>query len=281
MTAIVTDSTGDLTDDDAAARGIAVVPLFVNFGDTRYRDNVELTRDEFYTRMASSKELPSTAQPTPAMFEDAFRPAVERGDAIVCLTITGTLSGTINAANTAAAAFPGAEIHIVDSETVAGGLALLAQHASDLACEGASANDIVLALRGDISVQRGFFALPDLSHAVRTGRVSRTQAFIGSALKITPVLRLDNSKVQDFARVRTFAKAIETMAEAVAEEVNAADGARVCLIHARADASVAKLRASLEAKMTRKPVMFEELVAGPVLGTHAGPGALGAFVLRG
>jgi DegV family protein with EDD domain len=281
MTAIVTDSTSDLDAAEASAAGITVVPLFVNFGDARFRDNVDLTHDEFFTRMASNKELPTTAQPTPAMFEDAFRPAVERGEAIVCLTITASLSGTINAATTAAAAFPGAEIHIVDSETVAGGLALLAQHAAELARGGASTHEILAALARDRSVLRGFFALPDFSHVVRTGRVSRAQAFIGSALKITPVMRLDNGAIQDFARVRTFTRALDTMAEAVAAEANAADGARISIIHARADASLERLRTNIRSRLTREPLVFQEFVAGPVIGTHAGPGAIGAFVIRG
>lgn len=281
MTAIVTDSTSDLTAAQGTLDGISVVPLFVQFGDDRYRDNIDLTRETFYEKLSSERALPTTSQPTPAMFEDAFRPAVERGEPIVCLTITAALSGTINAAHTAAAAFPGAEIHVVDSQTVAGGLALLAQHAAELARAGAPADAVLAAIARDQAVQRGYFSLPDLSHAVRTGRVSRTQAFFGSALKITPVLRLDTGAVQDFARVRTFGKAIETIAEAIAAEANIADGARISLIHAQADATLALLRSSLRAKLTREPAVFEELVAGPVIGTHAGPGAIGAFVIRG
>ena len=279
--AIVTDSTADLDTADARARGIGVVPLFVQFGDARYQDNVELTREEFYRKLASLTVLPTTSQPTPAMFEDAFRPHVEAGRPIVCLTIMASLSGTINAANTAAQSFPGAEIHVVDSETVTGGLALQVQHASEIAAAGGDAQAVLDALARDREVERGFATLPDLSHAVRTGRVSRAQAFIGSLVKIVPVLRIDRGKVEPQARVRTFARALDTMIDAAAEEANRADGARICVIHAQAAADADRVAEALRAKITTTPRAFERFVAGPVIGTHAGQGAIGIFVIPG
>lgn len=279
--AIVTDSTSDLDAADAQARGIAVVPLFVNFGDARFRDQVDLTREQFYEKLAHDKVLPSTTQPMPAMFEEAFRPLVRAGRPIVCVTITQSLSGTINAANTAAQMFPDAEIHVVDSGTVAGGLAIQAQHASDLARDGADAAAIVAALQNDYVTMRGFATVPDLSHAVRTGRVSRAQAFLGSALKIVPVLRIDSGKIDEHARVRTFTRALDTMVEAAAQEANKADGAYVCVMHARAAVDAERVAGKLEEKLTTRPRLFETLEAGPVIGTHAGQGAVGLFVISG
>jgi DegV family protein with EDD domain len=281
MVAIVTDSTADLVPADAQARGIAVVPLFVNFGDVRYRDRLDLTREAFYEKLASEKTLPTTSQPTPAMFEDAFRPHVEAGRPIVCVTITASLSGTINAAHTAARSFPQARIEVVDSGTVAGGLALQAQHASDLARAGAGVEDVVAAVLRGAERLRGYATVPDLSHAVRTGRVSRAQAFLGSALKIVPVLRVDSGKIAEHARVRTFARALDTMVDAAANEANRADGAYLCVIHARAAAEAQRVATKLREKLTRAPVLFETLEAGPVIGTHAGQGAVGLFVLPG
>lgn len=279
--AIVTDSTADLDPADAAARGISVVPLFVNFGDARFRDRIDLSLDEFYRKLASLTVLPTTSQPTPAMFEEAFRPHVEAGRPIVCLTIMSSLSGTINAANTAAQTFPGAEIHVVDSETAAGGQALQVQHASDVARAGGDVQAVLAALARDRAVLRGFATIPDLSHAVRTGRVSRAQAFIGSLVKIVPVLRIERGKVEEQARVRTFARAIDTMIDAAALEANKADGARICVIHSHATELATDVIAKLRAKTTTTPFSIEQLEAGPVIGTHAGPGAVGIFVIPG
>jgi DegV family protein with EDD domain len=279
--AIVTDSTADIDAADAQARGIDVVPLFVNFGEARYRDRIDLSLKEFYRKLASLKVLPTTAQPTPAMFEDTFRPHVASGQPIVCLTIMSSLSGTINAATTAARSFPNAEIHVVDSGTVAGGLALMAQHANDLARSGADAATIVAAMQRDVQTLRGFATIPDLSHAVRTGRVSRAQAFIGSLVKVLPVLRIDSGKVQEQARVRTYARAIDSMIDAAATEANRADGARICVMHSNAADEGRRVAAALRAKVTTAVKQFEELQAGPVIGTHAGQGAIGVFVIPG
>ncbi|HZO94314.1 MAG TPA: DegV family protein [Candidatus Baltobacteraceae bacterium] len=278
--AVVTDSTSDITPETARAEGIDVVPLFVNFGDARYRDKVEIANDEFYRKLASLAVLPTTAQPTPAMFEDAFRPHVEAGRPIVCVTIMASLSGTINAATAARRAFPNAEIHVVDSGTVAGGLALLAQHAAEVARDGDAAS-VLATIERDKARLRGFATVPDLTHAVRTGRISRAQAFIGSLVKILPVLRIDSGAIAEHARVRTYQRALDTIVDAAAAEANRADGARIAVIHSGAAAEAERVASSLRAKLTTTPARFELLEAGPVIGTHAGQGAVGAFVIPG
>jgi DegV family protein with EDD domain len=277
--AVVTDSTSELGPALQQQYGIDVVPLFVNFGDRRYRDTVELSHDAFYEKLQAEAVLPTTSQPTPAMFEDAFRPHVEAGRSVVCLTIMSALSGTINAAHAAAQTFPGAAIAVVDSATVSGGLALQAMHAADLARAGADAATILAALERDRAAGHGYATLPDLSHAVRTGRISRAQAFLGSLVKIVPVLRIDAGRVEEEARVRTFARAQEAMVATAARDANAAGGARVCVIHARAPQTANDLAARLRAAITTSLRSFDTFEAGPAIGTHAGPGAVGIFVL--
>ena len=248
-------------------------------GKPRYRDTVDLTRDAFYDKMRDEAALPTTSQPTPAMFEDVFRVHVEAGRPVVCLTIMALLSGTINAATAAAQQFPGAAIHLVDSGTVSGGLALQAMHAADLAGDGADAEAILVALAQDRARERGFATLPDLSHAVRTGRISRAQAFIGSLVKIVPVLRIDGGRIGEEARVRTFSRAQETMVAAASRDANAGPGARVCVIHTRAAELATTLAARLHERIVTDLRSFDLFEAGPVIGTHAGPGAVGIFVL--
>jgi DegV family protein with EDD domain len=277
--AVVTDSTSELDSAMQARYGIDVVPLFVNFGDQRYRDTVDLTRDAFYAKLQAETVLPTTSQPTPAMFADVFRRHVEAGRPIVCLTIMSRLSGTINAAAAAAREFPDATIHLVDSATVSGGLALQVMHAADLAREGLDATTILAALSLDRDRGRGYATLPDLSHAVRTGRLSRTQAFLGSLIKIVPVLRIDDGRIEEEARVRTFARAQETMVAAAARTANATPDARVCVIHTRAPERAAALAARLRERIVADLRSFDVFEAGPVIGTHAGPGAVGIFVL--
>jgi DegV family protein with EDD domain len=277
--AVVTDSTSELDPAMQERYGIDVVPLFVNFGDRRYRDTVELSHDAFYDLLRDEAVLPTTAQPTSAMFEDVFRPHVEAGRTVICLTIMSLLSGTINAATAAARQFPDAAVYAVDSATVSGGLALQAMHAAELARDGAGAEAILAALARDREREHGYATLPDLSHAVRTGRLSRAQAFIGSLVKIVPVLRIDGGRVEEEARVRTFARAQETMIDAAARDANDAAGARVCVIHTRAHELATDIARRLQAKIVTGVRSFDVFEAGPVIGTHAGPGAVGIFVL--
>jgi len=277
--AIVTDSTSDLDAEIAARFGIDIVPLFVNFGERRYRDAIELSRRDFYAMLASEKALPTTSQPTSAMFEDAFRAHVAAGRPIVCLSIMASLSGTLNAAKAAAAQFPDAEIHLVDSETVAGGLALQAVHAATMAQSGAGADAILAALAHDRATQRGYASIPDLSHAVRSGRVSRAQAFIGSLVKIVPVLRIDSGAVQAEARVRTFARAQDTMIASASAVLGDGEGAYLAVVHANAPELGRSVLERLMAGLRGTPAFVAALEVGPVIAAHAGAGACGIFVI--
>jgi len=279
--AIVTDSTSDIDSGLAARFGIGVVPLFVNFGDERFRDGVDLSRDDFYRRMREGKALPTTSQPTAAMFEEVYRPHVEAGRAIVSVHITHGLSGTINAAQAAAAQFPSADIRLVDSLTVTGGCALLALHAAELARSGASAEAIVAALAADIAVQHGYCTLPDLSHAVRTGRVGKAQAALGSLLKIVPVLKVGDGSVDVEARVRTFSRAQETIVDATVRDLGDVPKARLIVMHAHAPANGAALLERLRSKLTAEPAYCALAEAGPAIATHAGEGAVGIFSIAG
>ncbi|HKU82329.1 MAG TPA: DegV family protein [Candidatus Tumulicola sp.] len=279
--AIVTDSTSDIEPAKARALGITVVPLFVVFGDRSYKDYVELTREQFYHKLENDPVLPMTSQPTAAMFEEAFAPLAQAGDEILCLTISSQLSGTINAARAGASRFPDAHITIYDSESVAGGLGMLALRARELAAGGASLDDVVAALDGWRAVQRLFACLPDLSHLQRTGRIGRARAALGTLMKIVPVLSLKDGQIVAEAQVRTFARAQETMLDLLLAAAPDPERARFLVIHTdapeRAQAVAGKLRARLNGA---EPAQLEIWEAGPVIATHGGPGAIGVFAVR-
>jgi DegV family protein with EDD domain len=279
--AIVTDSTTDLDATLAKQHGITVVPLFVNFGDQRFRDGVDLSRDEFFRRMREGSLLPTTSQPTAAMFEDAYRPLVEAGRPIVSIHITQGLSGTINAARAAAEQFPGATIRLVDSLTVTGGCALLALHAAELAEAGRDADAIVAAIEGDKALQHGFCTLPDLTHVVRTGRIGKAQAALGGLLKIVPVLRIGKGEVEVEARVRTFARAQETIVESTVRDLGDVTKSRIMVMHAHAPESGRALMEMLRAKLDAEPAFLAMAEGGPAISTHAGEGAVAIFSIAG
>jgi DegV family protein with EDD domain len=254
------------------------VPLFVVWGERSYRDNIDLSRSEFYQKLATEPTLPTTSQPTAQMFEDAFRPHVEAGEEIVCLVISSKLSGTINAALAGARAFPNATIAIVDSESAAGGLGMQAMHARELVQAGASLQHILDAIQTEKRTQRLFACIPDLSHVVRTGRIGRAKAVIGTLMKIVPVISLREGEVVAQAQVRTLARARETMIDLSLNSVTDIANARFLVMHTNAPALASDILERLRARLGGvRPRMLDILEAGPVIATHAGPGAVGIF----
>ncbi|MGH7662192.1 MAG: DegV family protein [Vulcanimicrobiaceae bacterium] len=280
MAAIVTDSTADLDPEVAKGLGIDVVPLYVNFGSESFLDRVEITREAFYQRLAAGGVLPTTTQASTAAYEQSFATHVSAGEEIVCLSISGRLSGTINAASAAAAHFPDATICVFDSRTVSGGLGLLVFAAHELTRRGASAVEIVAALEGMRARQALYAAIPDLSHAVRTGRISRTMATIGGMMRILPVLGLDDEgKVAEIARVRTFDRALDTLVEETATRLARTSDSRVAIVHAHAPQTAETLRERLVRKTGGTIARLDVLETGPAIAVHAGIGAAGIFSL--
>lgn len=278
--AIVTDSTSDIDPPRALELGIDVVPLFVIFGERSYRDYVDLSRAEFYERLGAGPMLPTTSQPTVAMFEEVFAKRTSWGDEVVCVLISQTLSGTINAAGSAVALVPGAQIHLVDSQTVAGGLRMQVEQAVRLKADGASGSEIVEALRSNLRTQRLYAVAPDLSHLERTGRIGKAKAALGTLLRIVPVLRLVQGAVEIEAQVRTFTRAQDAMIEAALRSVSESRYARLMVMHTKAPALAQRVAATLEGRLPGAPRSLEIVEAGPVIAAHAGPGAVGVFYME-
>lgn len=280
--AIVTDSTSDIEPAKAAELGITVVPLFVLFGERGYKDYVELSRGEFYHKLQNETVLPITSQPTAAMYEEAFKPLVEADNDVLCIAISSHLSGTMNAARAGAERFPDARITIYDSESVAGGLGMMVLRARELAAGGASVSDIAGELDRWRWSQRLYACIPDLSHLQRTGRIGKARAVLGTLMKIVPVLALKDGQVAAEAQVRTFARAQETMLDLLVTAAPNPASARFLVVHTNAphlaDAAMTRLRERLNGVQPRTLEIWE---AGPVIATHAGAGAVGAFVAQG
>lgn len=276
--AIVTDSTSDIDPARAEQLGVTVVPLFVLWEDRSYRDYIDLTRPEFYRRLTSEKALPSTSQPTAAMFEEAFRGPAERGQEILCMTISSHLSGTLNAARAAAQSFPGRRIEIFDSQSAAGGLGMQVERACALAAAGVSLDQALATLQRERASQRLYACIPELAHLQRTGRIGKAQAAIGTLMKIVPVLCLKDGAVEAEAQVRTFSRAQDTMIDLTMKNSPDVARSRYRVMHTDAphlaEAALAKLQARF-AGATPLEIQIQE--AGPVIAVHAGPHAVGIF----
>jgi len=276
--AIVTDSASDLTPAAAAAGDITVVPLEVSFGEARFKAGVDLTTEEFWRRVvAPDAPFPKTAAASAGEFQTVFeRLFAEGADAIVCVNVAGTLSGTMKASTIARDGLPGREIHVVDSGSASMGEGLLAQLASELAAAGRSAAEIAAVLedrKGDLNL---YVALDTLEYLKRGGRISGAQAAIGTLLSVKPIITIKDGAVETVDKPRTRSRARERVIELLTER----PVERIAMLHTMAE-DIDGFREELIRRMPGgiDPGLVSVQPVGPSVGPHLGPGGIGAVVL--
>jgi DegV family protein with EDD domain len=268
--AIVTDSTADLPKELTASRDITVVPLTLNFDGKALLDGVDIQPDEFYRRLPSVTAHPTTSQPSPGRFADAYSALLKDYDQIVSIHISQKLSGTYESARQAAEMTDPKRVRVVDSELVSMSLGLLSLAASSLAASGADAAAIeakVLDMRAQVQT---YFSVATLEFLRRGGRIGRASALVGSVLQVKPVLCIRDGLVTPLERVRTFERAMNRVVQ-LARGVDRGHG--VCVIIGHADSEADAERIGRELDPIAETLMIQPL--GPVVGAHAGPGVVG------
>jgi DegV family protein with EDD domain len=272
--AIVADTTGYLTPELVQSRGIQLVSLYVNWEDSSERESDMPNFDAFYERLRTTDRLPTTSQPSIGDFIEVYERLVDQGLDVVSVHISGGISGTVDSARQAKEQLPdgkGDRVAIFDSESAAGGMALVTMAAARAAQSGASAEEVVERTREARRILKMWFAVDTLEYLRRGGRIGAASAWLGSALKIKPILTLEQ-EITPIERVRTGAKALRRMVE-YAEQLHA-DGADAWVVqHIQAPEEAGQLVAEVQEIMGRPPFFVSEV--GPVLGTHVGPGLLG------
>ena len=276
--AIVTDSAADLTPVASASAGIVVVPLEVSFGEARFKAGVDLTTEQFWERVtAPDAPFPKTAAASAGDFGAVFdRLFAEGADAIVCVNVAGTLSATIKSARIARDERPDREIHVVDSGSASMGEGLLAQMAAEMAADGRPAADIAAVL-DDRKVDLNLYvALDTLEYLKRGGRISGSQAAIGTLLSVKPIITIKDGKAETTEKVRTRSKARER----VMELLTVRPVERVAVLHTMAE-DVEGFRDELVRRMPGgvDPARVSIQPVGPSVGPHLGPGGIGAVIL--
>ena len=269
---IIVDSTADMTPEVAARVGI--VPLTVHFGQQEYVAGVDMDAHAFYEMLVESDVLPTTSQPTPFAFEEAFREAVEEGYEVVCLTCAGKLSGTNQSANIAASEFPG-KVHVVDSKTIAIGLGILTEHALYLLDKGLTAQQIVEKLERKREMIRVLALVDTLEYLKKGGRISAAVAFAGGMLNIKPVITLDGGEIRVLGKARGSRQGNNLLVQEI-EKAGGVDFSRPLLL-GYTGLSDAVLRKYISDSAAMWEGQREELpvsVVGSVVGTHVGPGAV-------
>jgi DegV family protein with EDD domain len=276
--AIFTDSASDLDPAQAAADGIGIVPLLVNFGKDTFKAGVDLSTAEFWERMvAPDAPFPSTAASSPGEFKEAYEASFADGaDAIVSIHVAGTLSATIKSAQIARDMLPDREIHVVDSLGASMAQGILAQMGVELAAEGRSAAEIAEILEARAPDMVMYVALETLEYLRKGGRISGAQAAIGTLLSVKPIIVVKHGVVETGDRVRTRSKARERLIEMVAQR----PVERLAILHT-VSPDVEAFRDELVARVPGSPPATDVQIAlvGPSVGPHLGPGCVGAVAL--
>ncbi|HEY4632390.1 MAG TPA: DegV family protein [Candidatus Limnocylindrales bacterium] len=275
--AIFTDSASDLDPAEAAASGIHVVPLLVSFGNETFRAGVELSTPDFWKRMtAPDAPFPTTAASSPGEFKEAYEAAFSGGaEAIVSIHVAGTLSGTIKSAQIARDMLPDREIHVVDSLGASMGEGILCRMAVEMAAEDRPAEEIAETLQeraADITI---YLTLDTLEYLRKGGRISGTQAAIGTLLSVKPIIMVRDGVVDTVDRVRTRGKARDRMVELAIERPIE----RLSILHTMApDVETFRLDMLRRLQDLDPDAVSIELV-GASVGPHLGPGCIGVVAL--
>ena len=279
--AVVSDTTAYFPTDVAEANVIRIVSLYVNFGSERTEREADIADyDVFYDELRSAAKLPTTSQPSVGDFVSVYEPLLSEGQDVVSIHIAGGLSGTPEAARQAKETLErdgkgGDRVHVIDSRTAAGGLGLVALAAARRAADGGDADSVVAATLAAREELKMWFAIDTLEFLKRGGRIGAASAWIGSTLKIKPILSVE-SEITPVERVRTSGRAFERMVDYARQREESGADAWV-VQHIQAPDQAIQLAERCREIFGHEPAFTSEL--GPVLGAHTGPGLLGVGAL--
>jgi DegV family protein with EDD domain len=273
---LVTDSLADIPPSILRDLDITVVPAIVRFGETEYRDRVDLPSWEFYQKLSESHILPTTSVPSTLEFETTFRNLAKETDQILAIHTIGRLSGIYNASRLAAQDIPDTQIEVIDSQQVSMSLGWLVILAARAAQAGKSLAAIQALVEDALNRVHIVAMLDTLSYAQRGGRLGKGAALIGTLLNVKPILSAVHGEIVPVENVRTQRRALERIVELV---VNSGSVEEIAVVHAHAPDLAIGVEQALSNIFPEKQILLSE--TGPVLGTHAGPGAVGIAWLNG
>lgn len=271
--AIVTDSTAAMPDSLVESFGIQVAPQVVIWNETSFEDGIDITAEQFYARLATDEQMPTTSQATVASFNKAFEPMVAAGRPVLAVVVGDQLSGSYQSAMQAKEMFPGAEIEVFNSETVAMALGFQVAAAARVAASGGSIEAALEAARMAHDRTGLLIAVDTLEFLHRGGRIGGAAHLLGTALNLKPLLEIRDGRVEPLERVRTKTKALARLLEILESRVGDKRPLRITIHHTGAEDSAHALEETVRDRFTPDE-MFNTIIP-PAVGVHAGPGAIG------
>jgi DegV family protein with EDD domain len=269
---VVTDSSAYIPEQALGDLSIQVIPLWLIWGDERFRDGVDIDPPAFYRRLQESEAFPTTSQPSAGEFEEFFRQVGAEADAIVGVLITSKLSGTVASAHAAKAQLPELDIRIVDSLSVSMGLGFGVLAAARAAAAGQSIEQVVAAAEDMRDRTHVLFIVDTLEYLRRGGRIGGAKWLLGTALNIKPLLYFVDGTIEPLAQVRTRRKAIARMLETVEERLGGKRMAEVSVVDANSPEEGDALAEQVKERFGISPVY--RTVLSPAIGVHGGPGTV-------
>ena len=275
---IITDSTADLSRDLYQKYDIDVVPLTIQLGEKTWLDFYDIEPDEYYKMLRNSKAFPTTSQPSPQDFINAFAPFTAEGEPVLSIHISSKLSGTYQSAALARSHFPEARIEVVDSLQTSLGLGMILLLCAEKTNSGASFESVVDFARELTRKIKTYFSVDSLEYLHRGGRIGKAQAFLGTLMKIKPLLKLMEGEVQPVEKIRTTERLLNRFVELVENE--ARGDSRLQLSVAESDNGDV-MTGLLERLMKIPGISFvHRCKLGGVITSHGGPGTFGISFVK-
>lgn len=276
-TAVVTDSTAYIPEELREKWKIHMIPMSVIFGNEVYREEIDISANEFYEEVRK-KVPPTTSQPPIGEFVELFEQLKNDYDAVISIHISSGISGTYQGAISAGAMVEGIQVYPFDSEMSCMVQGFYTLEAANLASQGVHPDSIMKRLLELQQSARAYFMVDDLSHLQRGGRLSSTQAIIGSLLQVKPLLHFVDKVIVPFEKIRSRKKAIKRMVELLGEDARSGTEYQAVIIHANREKEALEWKEELS--ILYPNVEFSISYFGPVIGTHLGEGAMGLAWMR-
>lgn len=275
----LTDSTADILPEEAAQRGIDVVPLKVLFGETGYRDGMDLDHPTFYRMLAKTKQFPTTSQPTPDDFLPYFEKAKVNGDSLICLLLSAALSGTVQSAQIARDICGYDQIYVIDSTVAIIALRAMLDLGARLREQGLSAPEIAAQLEHAKTRIRAFGIVDTLEYLHKGGRMSTSVAVVGGLLKVKPILTLRNGTLSLVGKGVGTKGSLSALMRAISEEFHPDPLLPIYYGYTDGDRLCRQFIGQMEEKFGSHA--YEVHSVGCVIGAHLGPGgAIIAYLER-
>ncbi|MFD1037688.1 DegV family protein [Virgibacillus byunsanensis] len=278
---ILADTASDLSEQHYNELDIKMVPLTVHLEEKEFEDGKTISPQTIYKAMREGKS-PKTSQASPQAFKDIFTSYADSDQALIYFALSSELSGTYQAAKLmeqeVKEEYPDAPIYVVDTKCVSIGLGLVILRAAKMAKEGASVEEIMETATYHAEHMEHIFTVDDLEYLYRGGRVSKTAAFVGTLLKIKPILHVENGKLVPLEKIRGSKKLLNRMLEIMEERGTDFENQTIGISHGDDLETAEKFAGMIKEKFGVSHVEIE--MVGSAIGSHSGPGTLALFFLN-